>query len=277
MEPTSRPSGAVRALLGWVLVAAVGILLTTMAHGARAQAPSQDEAQRGALIYQQQCAQCHGGDGKGALVRGTSRQAPQLRGLEVAYVDLVLRTGRMPPVRNPFDNRLRRPTVLGADRMALVAWMRSAFGLEGGIPEAVPGEASRGLQVYQQQCAHCHGATGGGGVAGAGAYTPPLTDYEPVVIAEAIRVGPFEMPRFSREQISDQAVGDVVGYLQHVDEERGTPIFGLIELNPVYAGGFVALIALVLMFSLFWIGGTPAWFPDPRRSRKDSPEEEATR
>ncbi|MGH8930166.1 MAG: c-type cytochrome [Egibacteraceae bacterium] len=262
------------ALLGWALVVTLAVAATSLARGpiqAHSQEPSQEQVRQGALIYQQQCAQCHGGDGRGALVRGTDRQAPPLRGLEVAYADLVLRAGRMPPVGDPFDNRLRQPTVTGEARESLIAWMTQEFALTGQIPEAMPGNASAGLQVYQQQCAHCHGATGAGGVAGAGAFTPPLTEYDPVVIAEAIRVGPFAMPRFTQSQITDQEVNDVVGYLQFVEDEPRSPIFGLVELNPVYAAGFVALATLVLLFSLFWIGGTPAWFPDPR---KDSKSEE---
>jgi ubiquinol-cytochrome c reductase cytochrome c subunit len=230
-----------------------------------------EQLARGALIYQQQCAQCHGGDGRGGLVQGTDRRAPPVRDLELGYVDLVLRTGRMPPVGDPFDNRLRKPTVTGEEREALVTWIDAEFGLTGGIPEARPGDPAKGLQVYSVHCAHCHGSSGAGGVAGAGAFTPSLTGYEPVVIAEAIRVGPFEMPQFSREQVTDEEVNHIVGFLQQVEEEESTPIFGLVEINPVYASGFVALLALVMVFSLFWIGGTPAWFPDPRPEPRDKP------
>jgi ubiquinol-cytochrome c reductase cytochrome c subunit len=267
---TPRP---VRALLGWGVVAVV--LVTIVARiplYAEAQAPRQPDLQRGALIYQQQCAQCHGGDGSGGAVQGTGRPAPPLRGTGVAYVDLVLRIGRMPPVGDPFDNRRLNPTVVGADREALVTWMSSAFMLSGQIPKTTVADPRRGLEVYAAQCAHCHGANGGGGVAGAGAYTPPLTSYGPILIAEAIRVGPFAMPAFSRTQISDQDVGAIAAFLRTIGEEHGTPIFGLVELNPVYAAAFVALVAVVLTCSLFWIGGRPTWFPDPQRDPQDPKE-----
>ncbi|MGH8901610.1 MAG: c-type cytochrome [Egibacteraceae bacterium] len=239
----------------------------TGAHARASQGQVQEE--RGALIYQQQCAQCHGGDGGGGTVQTTGRPAPPLRGVDVAYVDLTLRVGRMPPAGDPFDNRRRAPTVTDADREALLAWMSSAFGLVGQTPEVRVGDPGRGLEVYGAQCAQCHGSSGGGGVAGAGAYTPPLTSYEPVVIAEAIRVGPFEMPAFSEAQISDQEVGDIAAFLSLVDEERGTPIFGLVELNPVYTAAFIALVAAVLIFSLLWIGGRPAWFPDAQQEPEE--------
>lgn len=259
MQRTRHPG---RALAGWGLVVTAAVVIVGLRGPAGAQEP---QLGQGAQIYQQQCAQCHGGDGQGGTVTGTDLPAPPMRGLPVAYVDLVLHTGRMPPVGDPFDNRLRKPTVTGEAREALVAWMDETFGLTGGIPQAQPGDAATGLQMFGVQCAHCHGATGAGGIAGAGAYTPSITGYEPVVIAEAVRIGPFEMPAFSPEQITDEEIDGIVAFLTIVEEERRTPIFGLIELNPVYAAGFVALLALVLLFSLFWIGGTPAWFPDPRR------------
>lgn len=259
------------ALLGWgiVVAATMAAILAHAPADAQPEAPTQEQLQRGALIYQQQCAQCHGGDGGGGTVRESGRPAPPLRGTDIASVDLVLRTGRMPPVGDPFDNRLRKPTVVGAEREALLAWMSGAFGLVGQIPEVQMGNAGRGLGIYSAQCAHCHGSSGGGGVAGAGAYTPPLTSYEPIVIAEAIRVGPFEMPAFSPTQISEQEVGDIAAFLTIVEEERRTPIFGLVELNPVYAAAFVALVAVALICSLLWIGGRPAWFPDPASPRDD--------
>jgi ubiquinol-cytochrome c reductase cytochrome c subunit len=274
-------SRAHRALLGWgvvvvaiILVFVARVSITAQAQGTGGQSfVSQDQLQRGAQIYQQQCAQCHGGDGSGGTVQVTGRPAPPLRGTDVAYVDLVLRSGRMPPAGNPFDNRRRSPTVTGADREALVAWMSTAFGLSGQIPQVQIGDPRHGLQVYSAQCAHCHGATGGGGVAGGGAYTPPLTSYEPIVTAEAIRVGPFEMPAFSETQITDQAVGDIAAFLNMIAHERGTPIFGLVELHPVYAAAFVALLAVALVCSLLWIGGRPAWFPDPQQEPESEPKD----
>lgn len=268
-----------KALLGWVVVTTAALITigVRVPTGAQAQGvggrlfASQDQGQlqRGAQIYQQQCAQCHGGDGNGGTVRATGRPAPPLLGTDVASVDLVLRVGRMPPVGDPFDNRPRKPTVTGADREALLAWMSSAFSLTGQIPQVEVGDPRRGLEVYGAQCAHCHGSSGGGGVAGAGAYTPSITSYEPVVIAEAIRVGPFEMPAFSPTQISDLQVGDVVAFLSTVEKEQRTPIFGFVELNPVYAAALVALLAVVLVLSLLWIGGRPTWFPDPAREAEE--------
>ena len=122
--------------------------------------------------------------------------------------------------------------------------------------------AAAGAATYRTYCAACHGATGAGGVAGGGAWTPEVAGYDPVTLAEAIRVGPFQMPAFGEDQITDQELGDVAAFLEEVHQESGTPL-GLVELNPVYASGFVALLSVVMLLSLFWISSKPTWFPDP--------------
>jgi len=160
------------------------------------------------------------------------------------------------------------------ERVALVTYLDEQFDLEGEIPEVPEGEPARGRAVFAANCAQCHGSTGAGGVAGAGAWTPPVTDYDAVTIAEAIRVGPFEMPRFGQEQISDQEVGDVAAFLEHVGAESGTPL-GLLELNPVYASGFAFLFAVLILISALWIAGRPTHFPDsPSAEVPPAPEDD---
>jgi hypothetical protein len=94
-----------------------------------------------------------------------------------------------------------------------------------------------------------------------------VNDKDPITIAEAIRVGPFEMPAFSREQISDQELGDVVAFREEVGSERGTPVFGLVELNPVYASAFAGLLTVVVVIAVVIIAGRPSWFPDPEQEQ----------
>jgi ubiquinol-cytochrome c reductase cytochrome c subunit len=269
--------GAARPLLGWGLLAVAVVLAIAAlrpAHPARAQqrdpdAPTAAELTEGAELYAVFCASCHGSDGLGGVVEGTGRRAPALAErpdeVTVPYVDLVVRVGRMPPAGDPFDNRARNRDVIDErERELLVAYLTREFDLEGEIPNPPEGEARRGLEVYDTNCAQCHGSTGAGGVAGRGAYTPQINQYPPVTIAEAIRVGPFQMPQFDRTTISDQEVGDIAAFLDHVQEESGTPLFRLTELNPVYASAYVFVLALVILASVVWIAGRPAWFPDPQ-------------
>ncbi len=208
------------------------------------------------------CAECHGGDGNGGVVPGSERLAPSLRdeGVTEAYMDLVLRTGRMPPPGDPFDNRAREVFYTDAEREAMVDWLVAEFGLERDIPTVEEGDVAVGLELFALNCAHCHGNTGAGGNAGQDAFTPTVTGLGPIAVAEAIRVGPFEMPAFNDETITPEEVNAITSYLEAVEEKGGTPLFGLVELNPVFASGFVAVFAAALIGSLLYIGGRPQPF-----------------
>lgn len=261
------------ALFGWaVLLAAALALLTLGDHEAGAQTATEgvQSEERGALLYSQHCAQCHGAAGGGGPMQDYEGQAPALRPdlnprVDAAYLDLVMATGRMPPAGSPYDNRTRNVILDEQDRLDLIAWMRVELDVEGDLPEPDPGQgtAAEGQAQWNANCAHCHGATGAGGVAGAGAWTPSVSDKSPTVIAEATRVGPFQMPQFRESQISDDEINDIVAFMAEVREEPRSPILGLVELNPVYASAYVALLALLVLLSTIWIGGRPAWFPDP--------------
>ena len=253
-----------RALLGWALLAgAVAVVVALAPRSAGAQ-PAPDVL-LGSNLYATSCAACHGSDGGGGILPDSGGAAPALagRGDEVtaAYIDLVIRTGRMPPAGDPFDNRSREVTYEGAQREALVAYAADAFDLEVDLPDPPPGDPALGLQSFASNCAQCHGNAGAGGVAGAGAWTPKVNEYDPVTVAEAIRVGPFQMPAFNEEQLDPDDVGDIAAYLTAIDAAQTTPL-RLTELNPVFASGFVAVLALAVLLSCVWIAGRPTWFPD---------------
>lgn len=265
-------------LAGWLVVAAVAAVTVSYLGpaGAADTALTAEQRQTAERIYANDCAACHGAEGGGRTIPGTDREAPPLQGnpeVTVPYLDLTLRVGRMPPPESqPFDNRARHVAYDDAQRHALVLYLAEQFDLEGTIPEPPEGDAARGRAVYATNCAQCHGSTGAGGVAGGGAWTPPVVTAGPVAIAEAIRVGPFEMPQFGPEQISDQEIGDVVAFMDAVEDEQGT-VLGLVELNPVYASGFAFLLALVVLLSALWIAGRPSLFPDTAPSDTPSPAE----
>jgi ubiquinol-cytochrome c reductase cytochrome c subunit len=257
-----------RAAAAWVLLAAALSLLTALwprEAGGRETGDVQGDAGKGAVLFSQQCATCHGAGDGGGTIPGDTRRAPPIDGdhVDLAYWDLVLRTGRMPPPEgDPFDNR-HREVVYDRQQIAdLNAFAVRDLGVDGELPAAGVGDPGRGLETWAANCAACHGATGAGGVAGGGAWTPRVAGYDPPTVASAVRVGPFEMPRFDEQQISDERVADIAAFLHEVDEEPGTAL-GLVELNPVFLSGFVALLAAVLLGSIAWITGAPTWFPDP--------------
>jgi ubiquinol-cytochrome c reductase cytochrome c subunit len=263
---------SVRNLLGWLtlLLGCLGVALWSSADGVAAQEaePLTGDVDLGGQLYAQACAQCHASDGRGATVPGTDRTAPELSGrpeITASYVDLVLRTGRMPPAEDPYDNQPRAVAFDDAQREAIVAYVTQEFELTNDLADVTQlpeGDPGAGQAVYAANCAACHGSTGAGGVAGGGAWTPVVNMYDTTTITEAIRIGPFQMPAFGEDIISDQEAADVGAFLEEVRSESGTPL-GLVELNPVFASGFVALLAVAMILSLFWISSKPTWFPDP--------------
>lgn len=259
-----------------VLVVAGAIALSLDAVAASDEAGTSDTADTaaGRELYTTNCAMCHGPDGTGGAVRGSrpaadGRPVPPIDDSTVSEVRLVLETGRMPPAGNPFDSQARSDELSQAQRDAIVAYVTEEFDLDGDVPPPPEGDPARGQELYASNCAACHGSTGGGGVAGRGAFTPALTEYDPQTIADAVRTGPFEMPQFGPGQLTDDEVGHIAAFLDHVEHEQFALLWDA-ELGPVYASAFaIALVAVVLLATVV-IAGRPMWFPSPRRKPDDT-------
>lgn len=261
-----------RSLAAWAVVATALALAWLAASGPPAsgaleeEEPPAEESDRGDTLYTRHCARCHSADGSGRA----NERAPALKGMEAARVDLVLRTGRMPPADE--DGSGKAMEWNDTNRETLVEHMTAVFDLEGPLLEPELGDPAAGREVFATHCAACHGYTGDGGVAGAGALTPRIVGLDPVVIAEAIRVGPFQMPAFVEEQVSDEEIGDIAAYLTEIVGEETTPL-GLGELNPVFLAAFVGLLALAMILSCLFIAGRVSMFPDPEADEPDEAPE----
>jgi ubiquinol-cytochrome c reductase cytochrome c subunit len=114
-----------------------------------------------------------------------------------------------------------------------------------------------GADLFSLNCAACHTITGAGDALAFGTNAPSLQNRSvtPQQMAEAMKIGPANMPRFSGN-LSDSQVRDVVAYvteqIQHPASPGGA---GLGGVGPV-AEGFVALLIGVggLALICFWIG-----------------------
>lgn len=200
-----------------------------------------DLYERGAGLFQAHCAACHGTVAQGGTGSG-DLGGPAIDEIDIAYVDLTLRTGRM-PIPAP-SHGIRIEQYDDAQREALVHYMRERFDLPGDIPEVGPGEASRGQELYIRNCAACHGAAADGGISGASVLVPPLAGLDPIAIAEGIRIGPFEMPAFDAAVLDDQDVADIAAYLELVDESPRTAA-GLQELDAIGSALLAAVLGLL--------------------------------
>jgi ubiquinol-cytochrome c reductase cytochrome c subunit len=83
-----------------------------------------------------------------------------------------------------------------------------------------------GKKLFTDHCAGCHQIAIAGGVM-PGARIPPLNQATPRQIAEAVRQGPYLMPKFSPKAITPTQLNDIVAYVQyakHPDDRGGWSI-----------------------------------------------------
>lgn len=226
--------------------AAVGALTV----GRAAVAQPAPLVQHGQVLYEEQCQTCHEPDGTGQPQQGI----PSLHGVGAAAVDFYLSTGRMPEATLLRQAPRHQPTVSVADRAALVAYITTTW--PGGPPiptYSLQGDLVNGGVLFRSNCAACHGIVGAGAALAHGAYAPSLHRATSLQVAEAIRVGPGNMPVFDTSTLSDAEVADVVTYveyLHHPDDRGGA---GLGWVGPI-AEGFVGLV-----IGLAAIVGIAAW------------------
>jgi len=199
-------------------------------------------AQQGKSLFGAHCLSCHGGNGA-----GTSR-APSLRNVGARAADFYLRTGYMPLPHLGLQPRRSRVLFDESQIRALVAYVAS-LGNGPAVPKPHPerGNLSAGQHLFSTHCAGCHQIAAQGGVV-TGAIPPPLEDATDVQIAEAVRIGPYVMPSFSKKAISDRELDSIVRYVdwaKHPDNRGGWAIG---DIGPVPEGlvtWFIAAAALV--------------------------------
>lgn len=257
---TQRRGGTLLPLLALVAACAGLTLLVQPADAAPVPEPARVDLAAGASLYQRYCGLCHANDGSG--VPGTGIESgPELRGLPVAYVDLTIRTGRMPIVHDEVGAIEKQLT--DEQRQAVVAWMTREFRLEGEIPDVRPGNAGSGQPLWLTNCAPCHSASGSGGISADGSLAPDVTEVDPTGVVEAIRVGPFEMPEFGDRTLTDEDAADIAAYVQELGTADATPL-GLTHIGRVHAGAVTGVLALVMVGALVLVvrtGRRPATPP----------------
>ncbi len=214
----------------------------------------------GQLLFAQTCSACHGNQANGVNPDGQATIGPNLQGVGAATVDFWVSTGRMPATDVKAVEAERKPTRLTpVQALELAAWVNS---LDPSVP-AVPtphlsgANQSLGQDLFSLNCAACHTIEGSGDALAFGTNAPSLQNRSVSAqqVAEAVRIGPANMPRFSGN-LTDQQVTDIVSYvtgrLQHPQNPGGAALGGV---GPV-AEGFVALLIGVggLALICFWIG-----------------------
>jgi ubiquinol-cytochrome c reductase cytochrome c subunit len=229
-----RRSVALAGLLAvWI---AVGVVLTAaaMSTGARAAV---DPLARGRTLFVQGCSSCHGLSG-----RGVSAMGPSLVGAGAAAADFELSTGRM-PLASPRDEPERAtPRYPPQDIDALVAYVGSLGGPPIPRVDAAHGNLAAGFRAFTLDCAGCHQSLARGGTV-TGGVAPSLVNATPTQIAEAIRVGPYLMPPFSKHAIDTATLNSIVRYVQWAKHPSNRGGFGLGNVGPIPEGLVAWLVA----------------------------------
>jgi len=247
----------------------VAVTVVTAAQLLAGPALAQTPVERGKALYGEFCVACHGANGAGNVRQQSSRIgfgpgrnqvqqsgiAPSLRGVGALAADFYLRTGYMPLQRVGLQPRRSRLILTDAQIRALVAYVAS-LGAGPAIPAPHPerGDIAAGMHLFTDHCAGCHQVVAEGGFV-TGALPPPLEDATATQIAEAVRIGPYVMPRFSKKAISDSQLDSIIRYVQYAKhpDDRGGWAIG--HLGPVPEGIVTWLLAASLLVVVCMIIG----------------------
>ena len=204
-------------------------------------------ADDGKQLFGRYCASCHGPNGEGSAgqryggsqARNQSVQTgkgPSLHGVGALSADFYLRTGYMPLKRNGLQPRRSR-LLLAPDQIdALIGYVAS---LGAGPPVPTPhperGNLSEGMQLFRTHCAGCHQIVAEGGYV-TNAVPPALGEATPTQIAEAVRIGPYVMPRLSKRAISDRRLDSIIRYVRYADHPDNRGGWALGNIGPIPEG-----------------------------------------
>jgi ubiquinol-cytochrome c reductase cytochrome c subunit len=255
------------------LLAAAALAGLAFAVAAAAQPPSgvvhpENEAgtppkELGRELYAANCATCHGSSGQGVSVPvpnsgagNITGQGPDLRGVGAIAPDFYLRTGRM-PLSSPTEVPQRQePAFSDREVRGLVAYIAS-LGKGPPIPKPRPRGASvsHGLELFTDHCAGCHQVVGEGGYV-TDTKVPVLKQATARQVAEAVRIGPYVMPKFSRKAISDRELNAIIAYVQASRDPTDPGGLGIGHIGPVPEGIVAWLVAGVVLVGLCVVIGS---------------------
>jgi ubiquinol-cytochrome c reductase cytochrome c subunit len=204
--------------------------------------PGAAPAQTGPELYTTGCSRCHGSAGAGTA------DGPPLGDAGALGADFYLRTGYMPLSHTGEQPRRGDVRYTEAELGALIRYVAS-LGHGPAVPRVQPGSVAEGMRLFTDHCAGCHQIAVQGGYL-PGAVAPPLDRATATQIAEAVRIGPYLMPRFPESAISDRGLDSMVAYVQYARAPRDPGGWPLGRLGPVPEGMVAWLLAGTALVAL---------------------------
>ena len=110
------------------------------------------------------------------------------------------------------------------------------------------------MHLFTDHCAGCHQVVGQGGVV-TGAKVPPLEHATATQIAEAVRTGPYLMPKFSKKDITDKELDSIIAYVERSKHPVDRGGWGIGNVGPVPEGMVTWFIAALAFITLCMIIG----------------------
>jgi ubiquinol-cytochrome c reductase cytochrome c subunit len=249
-----------RRLRAAALVLAVGcggLALWSAAAGGQQPPPARPGADaalaaRGRALYSRSCLICHGAD-----LRGVRGRGPTLVGAGAASVDFYVSTGRMPMSDPTAEPERADPEYPRRDIDALVAYVGSFGGPAAPRVDPAAGDVARGKESFTENCAGCHQVMGKGGIV-VGAQVPAIGDVPAVQIGEAVRIGPYLMPKFDERHIPPAEVNDIAAYARYTANPADRGGWGIGNLGPVPEGLVTWLLAGIALLGIVRLLGERA-------------------
>lgn len=237
------------ALLLWQPAQAQSPLTTTAPSTTAAPTGPDDLVAIGEQLFDTGCVSCHGQGGVGTA------DGPSLLGAGEAAADFMLRTGRM-PLADPQGQSPSKPAAYSDQEIqALVAYVGS-LGEGTPIPQidVAAGDLVEGGELFRANCAACHGAAAVGGALSYGNYAPSLHSVGEVQIAEAVRVGPGQMPVFDEDVFDEHQLNSLVAYVTYLQDPADPGGFSLGRVGPVAEGYLIWVVGIsVVLVFVRWI------------------------
>lgn len=221
---------------------------------------------RGHTLFDSSCASCHG-----LAAQGIRGRAPSLRDVGALAADFYLETGRM-PLPSSRAQPLRTSPAFPQNKIeALIAYVASFGGPEIPIVHPKQGSLAEGQRLFGLDCAGCHTIQGQGGIV-TGAVVPSLNVATPRQIGEAVRIGPYVMPRFGEGELAQAQVNSLARYIQSVQHPDNLGGWGIGRIGPIPEGMVAWLLAAAALLLIARLLGERT-DEDPHQGPPKAPRE----